>query len=97
MNCRNRNKSIKNRIVANNTTTLRNLLANLAHSQWSGWMSYLFDKSILNEDGTVTMPKWAVERWKRQIETQYDDLSEAEKENDLTEADKVLSLINKFR
>ena len=68
----------------------REILAELAHAQWSGWMEYLFSKGVLNEDGTWTMPAWAVERWKRQTETPYADLSFDEKESDRKEADKFL-------
>ena len=71
--------------------TLRERLAKLAHEQWSGWMYYLFSKSQANDDGTVTIPKWAVERWKRQVETPYDSLPEDEKESDRKEADKFIA------
>lgn len=74
---------------------VREDLARYAHKQWSGWMEYLFEKSELNPDGTVTIPKWAVDRWKRQIETEYDDLSDMEKESDLKEADGMLNVIAK--
>ncbi len=72
---------------------MREQLAQLAHSQWSGWMEYLFSKGTFNDDGTWTMPAWAVERWKRQMTTEYADLSEPEKESDRTEADKFLAVI----
>lgn len=68
-------------------------LANLCHKQWSGWMKYLFDKSIKNEDGTVTIPKWAVDRWERQVNTDYKDLSKEERESDIKEARKFIKLI----
>lgn len=48
---------------------VREKLAEYAHNAWSGWMKYLFDKSIINNDGTCTIPKWAVERWQRQLNT----------------------------
>ena len=68
----------------------REILAELAHAQWTGWMEYLFQKGTHNEDGTWTMPAWAVARWKRQTETPYADLSFDEKESDRKEADKFL-------
>lgn len=73
--------------------TLKEDLSNLAHEQWSGWMQYLFEKSIKNEDGTVTIPAWAVERWERQINTPYSELSEQEQNSDRNEADKFLEVI----
>lgn len=72
---------------------LREQLADLAHQQWSGWMEYLFSKGTVNDDGTWTMPAWAVERWRRQMQTSYAELSEQEKNSDREEADRVLALI----
>ena len=76
---------------------MREKLAALCHRQWSGWMEYLFSKSIpykpgkvQNYEGALIIPKWAVERWKRQMETDYSDLSEEEKESDRKEADRFL-------
>ena len=69
---------------------MREGLAALAHQMWSGWMQYLFEKCILNEDGTATLPAWAVERWQRQAGTAYDNLPEDEKESDRQEADKMI-------
>jgi hypothetical protein len=72
---------------------LREQLAELAHEQWAGWMRYLFDNSIEGEDGETIIPAPLVLRWKRQMNTSYADLPEAEKESDRVEADKVLHLI----
>ena len=71
---------------------LREEVANLAHQQWSGWMEYLFSKGTLNDDGTWTMPKWAVERWTRQMNTPYEVLSESDQDSDRAEADKFLAV-----
>jgi len=76
-------------------TDLTEKLADLAHRQWSGWMEYLFEKSTLNDDGTVTIPKRAADRWKRQVETAYADLPEEEKESDREEARRVIEAIFK--
>ena len=65
-------------------------MAEIAHKQWTGWMEYLFEKSTDNIDGTVTIPKWAVDRWKAQCKTDYKDLSEEEKESDRIEARKFM-------
>lgn len=73
--------------------TLREDLANLAHEQWSGWMEYLFEKSSKNNDGTVTIPKWAVDRWERQVNTPYGELSNEEQNSDRNEADKFLKVM----
>lgn len=71
----------------------REKLAEYAHTAWSGWMRYLFEKSTRNADGTVTLPAWAVERWERQLTTPYADLSEAEKDSDRAEADAMIAIV----
>lgn len=72
---------------------LRDALAEYAHTAWSGWMNYLFEKSTQNDDGTVTIPGWAVERWKRQMATAFDDLPDVEQQSDYCEADEILSIV----
>ena len=78
-----------------NTETVedRELLSDYAHETWCGWMKYMFSKAEVNADGTWTMPKWAVERWQRQMNTKYSELSEEEKKSDREEADKMLDII----
>jgi hypothetical protein len=65
-------------------------LANYAHEAWSGWVKYQFEKGVINQDGTFTMPKWAVDRWQRQMNTPYAELPEEEKNSDRLEADKMV-------
>lgn len=72
---------------------MKEKIAELCHEQWSGWMTYLFSKSTKNDDGSATIPKWAVQRWERQIITKYNDLSEDEKNSDREEADKFLKIL----
>jgi hypothetical protein len=78
------------------STDLREELAELAHRQWEGWMRYLFKVSQFNDDGTVTIPEWAVDRWKRQVRTPYNELSEEEKQSDRVEADKIRELLRRY-
>lgn len=77
-------------IVGSNST--RELLSDYAHEAWCGWMKYMFSIAEINDDGTWTMPKWAVERWQRQMNTKYSELPEEEKKSDREEADKILSI-----
>ena len=74
----------------------RELLSDYAHEAWCGWMKYMFSKAEINEDGTWTMPKWAVERWQRQMNTKYSELPEEEKKSDREEADKMLSIFHGY-
>ncbi|MBP9687822.1 hypothetical protein KBD68_04150 [Candidatus Woesebacteria bacterium] len=72
---------------------LRERIASVQHAIWAHWMKYLFTCGTFNEDGTWTMPKEKVDRWKKQMDTSYDDLSEAEKERDRHQADKILLVL----
>ncbi len=73
--------------------TMRERFAELAHIQWSGWMIHLFNKSIKNEDGSVTIPAKLVTRWEQQSSTPYFNLPEDERKSDLSEADRVLAIL----
>ena len=70
----------------------REQVADLCHKQWSGWMRYLFSRGEFDEHGRFIIPKSLVERWTRQMNTDYNELSEPEKESDRNEADKFLQL-----
>ncbi len=71
----------------------REKLASLAHEQWSGWMEYLFSKTISSSDGSAIIPQEYYERWKRQMITPYSSLPDNEKESDRLEADRVIELL----
>lgn len=58
-------------------------LAELEHKQWIHWTRYMLD-NLTTEN---------IDRWKKQIETPYAELSEKEKESDRDWAKKVLDLI----
>lgn len=73
---------------------LLELFADLEHDSWSRWMIYLFSKSRLCEDGSMVIPPDLVRRWKRQSSTQYDDLTEREKESDRIESRKFLAVLS---
>ena len=77
---------------------LREALADYAHAAWSGWMKYLFSKTETSErffsgEIVVVIPRWAVDRWQRQMNTPYADLPEEEKKSDREEADKIMGAI----
>ena len=65
------------------TAPIRERLAALEHEQWAHWTRYLLDH-LTPEN---------VERWRRQIDTPYEDLSEPEKQSDREWADRVLELV----
>lgn len=73
---------------------MREAAADVQHQIWAHWMKYVFSICPQQEDGSVVIPAEKVERWKRQIDTPYQELSEKEKESDGHQADKVLSALN---
>ncbi len=58
-------------------------------------MEYLFFNGEFNEDGTWTMPSWAVKRWQRQMSIPYSELSRDEQESDKREADSFIAVLSK--
>jgi hypothetical protein len=74
-------------------TTFYEALANLAHEQWSGWMDYFIGNCQEKDDGSLTVPAGYVAALRRQMTTPYHELSEAEKDSDRKEADKIIELL----
>lgn len=71
----------------------REELAAVQHEIWAHWTKYQFSICQHNEDGTITIPADKVERWSRQMNTLYSELSDKEKESDRDQADKVLKVL----
>ena len=71
---------------------IREALAAYAHTAWSGWMKYLFEQCFLHGPGHTVITSYFVERWQRQMNTEYADLPESEKESDRKEADQMLQI-----
>lgn len=69
-------------------------LAALEHEQWSHWMRHLEMKVEWREGIGWIIPEEVIIRWQRQINTTYEDLSEAEKESDRKWARRALSVID---
>lgn len=80
----------------------RELLASLAHEQWTGWMRYLFSQCAPDPirggcwDGGIIIPYEWVTRWRRQMGLLYCDLREDERNSDRHEADRVLNVLAVF-
>lgn len=66
------------------TDLLREKLADLEHQQWSHWTRYCL----------ANLTPENIERWKRQCETPYSELSEKEKDSDREWADKAIDAMN---
>ena len=70
-------------------------LAEYAHEAWSGWMNYMFEKSLLYPDGAVLISKELAARWRRQANIEYNDLPEDEKDSDREEARRMITIFCK--
>jgi hypothetical protein len=71
----------------------RERLAAVSHEIWSHWMRWMFTQGQREVDGSWTMPTRCVQRWTRQMETEYADLTEPEKDSDREQADKILDVV----
>lgn len=78
---------------SNNLDELIEILADYEHQRWAKWQKYLQSICIKNIDGSLTIPKDKVDRWTRQIETDYCDLSEQEKEADRNGARRLIRIL----
>lgn len=85
-----------NRISENLKEELFEKLAAIEHQRWADWQEYLFSVCFKTTSGEFVIPIFFVERWKRQIETKYIDLSEGEKEGDRNQVKRYWDLINNF-
>lgn len=75
------------------TEEVNEALAEYAHDAWAGWMRYLFRFGVQHDDGRFTIDAEKVARWRRQMETAYADLSEAEKVSDRKEAAEIIGIV----
>lgn len=57
-------------------------------------MQHLFSVGHYNSNGSWTMPARFVDRWSRQMNTDYDDLPEKEKHSDRQEAEKLIAIVH---
>jgi hypothetical protein len=73
---------------------LREALAATQHAIWAHWTKYQFSVCVKNEDGSLTIPADKVERWTRQVNTDYSGLTDKEKESYRHQADKTVEVIN---
>ena len=69
-------------------------ISDTQHEIWSHWMKYLFSQCTYTDNGDAVIPSHLVERWKRQMETPYSQLTQQEKQSDRNQAMKVLKRVN---
>lgn len=78
-------------------------LSSYQHEIWAHWMNYMFSKcykqTIFENDahfetGNLIIPKELIEKWQRQIDTPYSELTEIEKKSDRDQVLKFIHLIS---
>jgi len=70
--------------------------ARLEHARWSRWQSHVHNSCDVNSFGDWILPRPLRERWQKQINQTYRELSEAEKESDRKEVREYLPLIHRL-
>jgi hypothetical protein len=56
----------------------------------------MFSKCEETPDGTLVIPAWLVQRYRRQAGTKYKELSKGEKESDRYEADLMMKIMKEY-
>lgn len=74
-------------------TETREELSDYSHYAWSTWVASII-KDYENDDGSVTIPKGKIDRWKTLKGIPYEKLPEVEKDKDRVEADEIIDIID---
>lgn len=75
---------------------LREILAEQEHATWASWQKWVHKQGIwvkVGKGDMLALPSETIDRWEREISTPYANLSEAEKDLDRKEVDKILPTI----
>lgn len=82
--------------------SLKEKLADIEHQRWADWMKYLFGVCLFSQSGTLNgkgkaiIPEKYKKGWLRQMNTDYKDLTEKEKDSDREQVDRYLPLISQL-
>lgn len=75
-------------------------LADKEHASWTRWMAYVFQcaQCEFRADGTtaLVLPTVQVNGWRRQVRTEYDDLTDKDKQYDRDEVAHILPIIHNY-
>jgi hypothetical protein len=71
-------------------------LAALEHQRWAHWQKYVHDRGQRQPDGSIVLPSDLVAQWERQINTQYADLTNEEKDSDREQVKKYCPLLERW-
>ena len=67
--------------------------AEVAHDVWSCWMRYMFGFSTDNPDGSFKITAYQVDKWRRQMNTPFDQLTEKEQRSDYDVVKRYLAVL----
>jgi putative protein kinase ArgK-like GTPase of G3E family len=74
---------------------LRERLAAIEHERWADWQKWCHE--VLRKSGELTEgADELLERWDRQIATQYDNLTDTEKQSDREQVDRYWPLLEAY-
>ena len=84
---------------ASDTLELREKLAAIEHERWADWQKWVHKKlkphdDPMRQDFVLTSELY--EAWEKQINTPYDQLSEAEKKSDMEQVDRYWPLLTQW-
>jgi hypothetical protein len=68
-------------------------LAEVEHQRWAHWQEYMHSQCKRLQDGSLVIPPDLASRWKMQIETPYEALTEREKESDREQVRRYFPLL----
>ena len=86
-----------NNYIQNKLDELVEILAEKEHDRWAHWQKYMhervYDSSQSINPHLKVIPTEDYNRWERQLNTPYSELSEKEKESDRKQVRKYLPII----
>lgn len=77
---------------------LKEQLAAIEHERWADWQRYVHSKLVTtdNHDRWYHLRRLWFNRWQRQIDTPYSELTEKEKASDMEQVDRYWPLIEQY-
>lgn len=79
--------------AATGSGELREQLAAIEHERWADWQKWMHSQCDRTYKGELLIPADLVERWERQINTAYNQLTEQEKDSDRQQVDRYWHLL----
>ena len=64
-------------------------LAAAEHDRWSDWQRYVFTQCQQAADGSLVVPAELVRKWSRQMDSPFAALTEAEKDSDREQVERL--------